>query len=133
MPRNSLARRSQTRCHCATRNSACFVANFNLIIRSRVAVQKMWRICGVDFGHAAKRKKKERKKLKEVSTNIELPILLNTNPDLQQMAEIITTGRQHGKAKLETRRINQSGSRQLDTVKPTSRRDYSFGWVRLSL
>jgi hypothetical protein len=44
--------------------------------------------------------KKKGKKLKEVSPDLVLPILLNTKPGLQAMAEFITTGRQHDKAKL---------------------------------
>ncbi|KAA8909709.1 hypothetical protein TRICI_004358 [Trichomonascus ciferrii] len=64
--------------------------------------------------------KKERKKLKKVSPNLELPILLNTKKGLQAMAEFITTGRKHGTAKLEVCQINQSGSRQLEATQTTS-------------
>jgi hypothetical protein len=47
----------------------------------------------------------------DVSPNLVLPILLNTKPCPQAMAEFITTGRQHDKAELETRQFNQSSSR----------------------
>jgi hypothetical protein len=63
--------------------------------------------------------KKKEKKLKKVSSKLELPILLNTKPSLQQMAEFITTG-QHDKAELERRKIKQSSSRLLEATQTTS-------------
>ncbi|KAA8916591.1 hypothetical protein TRICI_001217 [Trichomonascus ciferrii] len=65
------------------------------------------------------RRKKETK-LKKVSPNLELPILLNTEKGLQAMAEFIMTGRKHDTAKLEVRQINQSSSRQLEATQATS-------------
>ncbi|KAA8909727.1 hypothetical protein TRICI_004376 [Trichomonascus ciferrii] len=62
----------------------------------------------------------ERKKLKKVSPNLELPILLNTKKALQAMAEFIMTGQKHDTAKLEVRQINQSSSRQLEAIQATS-------------
>ncbi|KAA8900587.1 hypothetical protein TRICI_006190 [Trichomonascus ciferrii] len=62
----------------------------------------------------------ERKKLKKVSPNLELPILLNTKKGLQAMAEFSMTGRKHDTAKLEVRQINQPSSRQLEATQATS-------------
>ncbi|KAA8912356.1 hypothetical protein TRICI_003526 [Trichomonascus ciferrii] len=62
----------------------------------------------------------ERKKLKKVSPNLELPMLLNTKKGLQAMAEFIMTGRKNDTAKLEVRQINQSSSSQLEATQDTS-------------
>ncbi|KAA8915795.1 hypothetical protein TRICI_002047 [Trichomonascus ciferrii] len=62
----------------------------------------------------------ERQKLKSVSPNLELPILLNTKEGFQAMADFITTGRKHDTAKLEVRQINHSSSRQLEATQATS-------------
>ncbi|KAA8899617.1 hypothetical protein TRICI_006329 [Trichomonascus ciferrii] len=62
-----------------------------------------------------------RKKLKKVSPNLELRILLNTKIGLQAMAEFIATERKHDTAKLEMRQINQSSSKQLEATQATSR------------
>ncbi|KAA8909117.1 hypothetical protein TRICI_004621 [Trichomonascus ciferrii] len=64
------------------------------------------------------RRKKE--KLKKMSPNLELPVLLNTKKGLLAMAVFITTGRKHDTAKLEVRQIIQSSSRQFEATQATS-------------
>jgi hypothetical protein len=61
------------------------------------------------------KKPEERMKLKELPPNLELLILLNQSRS--------TTGRQHDKAKLETRQFSKWSSRQL---KETSQQTDSY-------
>lgn len=68
----------------------------------------------------------ERKKLKEGSQNYELPILLNTNPGIQPIAEIIKTGRQYDKTSLKSLQLNEICSRQLEETNATSQQADSF-------